>query len=55
MRLWLVVALAAAAAVIVKLTGNLTGFFYDGQTLEWLATVLAAIATVTVLGSVAAR
>ncbi len=55
MRLWLVVVLAAAAAVVAKLAGNLTGFFYDGQTLEWLATVLAAIATVTVLGSVAAR
>ena len=55
MRLWLVVVLAAAAAVIAKLAGNLTGLFYDGQTLEWLATVLAAIATVTVLGSVAAR
>jgi hypothetical protein len=55
LRLWLVVVSAAAAAVIAKLAGNLTGFFYDGQTLEWLATVLAAIATVTVLGSVAAR
>jgi uncharacterized membrane protein YeaQ/YmgE (transglycosylase-associated protein family) len=55
MRLWLAVVLAAAAAVIAKLAGNLTGFFYDGQTLEWLAIALAAIATVTVLGSVAAR
>jgi len=55
MRLWLVVVLAAAAAAIAKLAGNLTGFFYDGQTLEWLATVLAAIATVTVWGRVAAR
>lgn len=49
-RLWLAVLLAAAAAILAKLAGNLSGAFYDGQTLEWLASVLAAIFAVALLG-----
>jgi hypothetical protein len=54
-QVWLAVVLAAAAAVAAKLAGNLTGIFYDGQTLEWLVSVLAAIAAVTALGWWAGR
>ena len=49
-RLWHAVALGAAAAIVAKLAGNLSGAFYDGQTLEWLASVLVAIFAVAVLG-----
>jgi hypothetical protein len=46
---------AACAALVVKLAGNASGAFSDGQSLEWLATVLAAILAVAVLGRVCAR
>jgi len=49
-RLWLAVVLGATGATIAKLAGNLSGAFYDGQTLEWLASVLAAILAVALLG-----
>jgi len=49
-RLWHAVALGAAAATVAKLAGNLSGAFYDGQTLEWLVSVLVAIFAVAVLG-----
>jgi uncharacterized membrane protein YeaQ/YmgE (transglycosylase-associated protein family) len=49
-RLWLAVVLGATGATIAKLAGNLSGAFYDGQTLEWLASVLAAICAVLLLG-----
>jgi len=49
-RLWLAVVLAAVAATVAKLAGNLSGAFYDGQTVEWLASVLVAIFAVAVLG-----
>lgn len=49
-RLWLSIAIGAAGAIIAKLAGNLSGAFYDGQTLEWLASVLAAIGAVALLG-----
>jgi hypothetical protein len=46
----LTVAIAVAAALLVKLAGNASGAFVDGQTLEWLATVVAAIVVVVVMG-----
>jgi uncharacterized membrane protein YeaQ/YmgE (transglycosylase-associated protein family) len=49
-RLWLAVVLGATGATIAKLAGNLSGAFYDGQTLEWLASVLAAMFAVMLLG-----
>jgi hypothetical protein len=45
---------AAIAALVVKLAGNASGAFSDGQFLEWLATVLAAITAVAVLGRLCA-
>jgi hypothetical protein len=42
--------LGATGATIAKLAGNLSGAFYDGQTLEWLASVLAAMFAVMLLG-----
>ncbi|CAM2149865.1 GlsB/YeaQ/YmgE family stress response membrane protein [Pararobbsia alpina] len=48
-------AVAACAALVVKLAGNASGAFSDGQSLEWLATVLAAILAVAILGRVSAR
>jgi hypothetical protein len=46
----LTVAIAVVAALIVKLAGNASGAFVDGQTLEWLATVVAAIVVVALMG-----
>ncbi len=52
---WTAVVASAAGACLAKLAGNLSGLFYDGQTLEWLASVLVAIAVVAVLGWAATR
>jgi len=49
------VVVAVLAALLVKLAGNASGAFSDGQTLEWLATVLAAIVAVAVLGRFGGR
>jgi hypothetical protein len=46
----LVIGAAIVAALLVKLAGNASGAFSDGQSLEWLATVLSAIAVVALLG-----
>lgn len=47
--------IAALAAVAAKFAGNVSGAFSDGQSLEWMATVLAAIAAVAVFGRLRAR
>ena len=47
--------IAALAAVAAKFAGNLSGAFSDGQSLEWAATVFAAIAAVAVFGRIRAR
>jgi hypothetical protein len=54
-QVWLALAASALAACAAKLAGNLSGLFYDGQTLEWLVSVLAAIAAVLLLGRRATR
>jgi hypothetical protein len=46
----LVIGATVVAALVVKLGGNASGAFSDGQSLEWLATVLASIAVVGLLG-----
>ena len=46
----LVIGAAIVVALVVKLAGNASGAFSDGQSLEWLATVLSAIAVVALLG-----
>jgi hypothetical protein len=46
----LVIGAAIVAGLVVKLAGNASGAFSDGQSLEWLATVLSAIAVVALLG-----
>ncbi len=51
----LVVGAAVLAALAVKLAGNASGAFSDGQSLEWLATVFAAIAVVAWLGGTRGR
>jgi len=40
---WLAALIAAVAALIIKMLGNITGLFLDGSALEWLGSVLAAI------------
>lgn len=54
-KLWIAVVASAAGACLAKLAGNASGLFYDGQTLEWLASVLAAVAVVALLGHAATR
>ncbi|CAB3797543.1 hypothetical protein [Pararobbsia alpina] len=49
-RAGFVVGAAIVVALAVKLGGNASGAFSDGQSLEWLATVLSAIAVVALLG-----
>jgi uncharacterized membrane protein YeaQ/YmgE (transglycosylase-associated protein family) len=41
------VAAGALAAIVVKLAGNATGLFDDGEVLEWLLSVLGALVAVT--------
>lgn len=41
---------AVIAALGIKLAGNASGAFSDGQSLEWLATMFAAIVAVAILG-----
>ncbi len=43
--------IAAMCALMMKMIGNIVGMFDDGSSLEWLASVLAAIIAVTVYGS----
>lgn len=52
---WLTMLMTAAAAVSIKLAGNLTGWLIDGATLEWCVTVGAAIAVVTAAGFMRTR
>jgi hypothetical protein len=52
---WLVIGPAIVAALLVKLAGNASGAFSDGQSLEWLATVFAAIVVVALLGGPSRR
>lgn len=52
---WMAIAASVGGACLAKLAGNLSGLFYDGQTLEWLASVLVAVAVVILLGRVATR
>jgi len=40
---WLAALIAAVAALVVKMLGNITGLFLDGSAVEWLASVFAAI------------
>jgi hypothetical protein len=47
---WLVTGAAIVAALLIKLGGNVSGAFSDGQSLEWLATVLSAMAVAALLG-----
>jgi len=54
-KLWLSVAACAAGACLAKLAGNLSGLFYDGQSLEWLTSVLVAVIVVALLGRAATR
>jgi uncharacterized membrane protein YeaQ/YmgE (transglycosylase-associated protein family) len=51
-----VFALAAAAvgAIAVKLVGNATGLFDDGEILEWLLSVLGALTAATLAVSLGA-
>jgi len=52
---WLALVAAILGAVIAKMLGNLTGAFHDGDSLEWLACVLVALAAVTIAVGLAAR
>jgi hypothetical protein len=47
-RLWTAVLAGLAAACAAKLAGNVTGLFYDGDTLEWPACTAAALLAVAV-------
>ncbi|CAN7508860.1 hypothetical protein LJR034_003423 [Caballeronia sp. LjRoot34] len=54
-RLWAAGLAGMAAAIVAKMLGNITGAFHDGDSLEWLACVLLALAAVTVTVGLAAR
>ncbi|MGI4862080.1 MAG: hypothetical protein ACRYHA_35150 [Janthinobacterium lividum] len=54
-RFWAGVGVAAVCALLAKMLGNITGVLVDGATLEWLASVIAAIVAVTVFGALAMR
>ena len=41
--------------MLARMLGNITGAFHDGDSLEWLACALWALAAVTVTVGVAAR
>lgn len=50
LRWWLMLLAGAAVALLAKYAGDMVGLFDDGDSLEWLASVLAAIVVVIVLG-----
>ncbi|CAN7478238.1 hypothetical protein [Caballeronia sp. LjRoot31] len=54
-QLWAAGLAGMAAAIVAKMLGNITGAFHDGDSLEWLACVLLALAAVTVTVGLAAR
>jgi hypothetical protein len=54
-RLWAAGLAGMVAATLAKMLGNITGAFHDGDSLEWLACALLALAAVTVTVGVAAR
>lgn len=50
----LIAVVAGSVAILTKFAGNASGLFLDGELAEWLATNLAAIVAVLILGTVAA-
>ena len=46
MRPWAALLAGCATASVAKMAGNLTGFFYDGDILEWPICTAAAYALV---------
>jgi hypothetical protein len=50
-RVWAAVLAGLAAASAAKMAGNLTGLFYDGDTLEWpVCTAVALLAVAVTVG-----
>ena len=55
-RPWAAVLIGLAAACVAKMAGNVTGLFYDGDTLEWpVCTAIALLAVAVTVGLVSRR
>ncbi len=46
---WRVALACALAAMVIKMLGNIVGLFDDGSMVEWLCSVCAAVAMVSVM------
>jgi hypothetical protein len=54
-RLWVAVAASVAATALARMLGSVLGAYHDGDSLEWLACSLFALAAVTAAVAFAAR
>ncbi|PCE29606.1 hypothetical protein [Burkholderia ubonensis] len=52
---WVVVLVGIAGAAAAKMAGNLSGLFYDGETLEWPVCTGVAFVAVALTVALAAR
>ncbi|AOJ75230.1 hypothetical protein WM16_31495 [Burkholderia ubonensis] len=52
---WVVALVGIAGAAAAKMAGNLSGLFYDGETLEWPVCTGAAFVAVALTVALAAR
>ncbi|KWE66012.1 hypothetical protein WL77_14520 [Burkholderia ubonensis] len=52
---WVVALVGIAGAAAAKMAGNLSGLFYDGETLEWPVCTGAAFVAVALTAALAAR
>ncbi|KVN26785.1 hypothetical protein WJ63_14750 [Burkholderia pyrrocinia] len=52
---WVAVLVGIAGAAAAKMAGNLSGLFYDGETLEWPVCTGVAFLAVAVTVALAAR
>ncbi|WDD96204.1 hypothetical protein Bsp3421_006403 [Burkholderia sp. FERM BP-3421] len=53
--LWRAAAVGVLAAAAAKMAGNVSGFFYDGETLEWPVCAGVALLAVAVTAGLSAR
>lgn len=53
--IWLAVLVGVLAAAAAKMAGNVTGLFYDGETLEWPVCTGIALAAVALAVGLSSR
>jgi hypothetical protein len=54
-RIWTAVVAGILATVVARMLGNIVDVYHDGDTLEWLACAVFALAVVTATVGLAAR